>query len=364
MKMAAYIKGEWEWIASQAGVIILVNVILWTSTPLAKTLGEILYLDLLIIFIAAAGYFFHYRRLNKAYKTIRQKMAEGGDIDWLFREPSALAEKSVPGINLMKELLEYKNNAFSDKENDYRQRMNDLKDYLTQTVHDLKVNLAVCEMVINRLASERDIANKLLFQVEQMKFRINQALSIARANHYSENIVSEKVELDQIVKEAIRDNAEFFIAKSISIQSNVRPYHFISDKKWIHYIVSQILNNSSKYTEKNGEIVISGQEDAWAYHLHLKDNGIGIPQEELSRVFDKGFTGSNGRNSTKSTGMGMHYAKKMADTLGIGLKVQSEQGVYTEFILSFYKLTDYMPAPAQLKWQKSHIRLPKCHPNR
>jgi len=76
--------------------------------------------------------------------------------------------------------------------------------------------------------------------------------------------------------------------------------------------------------------------------LHLKDNGIGIPEEELGRVFDKGFTGSNGRGNTKSTGMGMYYAKKMADTLGIGLKVRSQQGVYTEFILSFYKLSDYM----------------------
>ncbi|MFA7149196.1 MAG: sensor histidine kinase [Syntrophomonadaceae bacterium] len=342
MKTIAYIKGHWEWIASQAGIIILVNLILLTSTPLAKTLGEILYLDLLVIFAAATGYFFHYRRLNKAYMKIRQTMTESRDIDWLFQEPSASAGDSVPGISLMKELLEYRNNCFSRKEKDYQQLMNDLKDYLTQTVHDLKTNLSVCEMVVNRLENETDIANKLLFQVEQMKFRINQALSITRANHYSEDILSENIDLEQVVKGAIRDNAEFFIAKDISIQSHVRPYHFISDKKWIHYIVSQILNNSSKYTEKNGEMTISGQEDEWGYHLYLKDNGIGIPKEELVRVFDKGFTGSNGRSSTKSTGMGMYYAKKMADTLGLGLKVQSEQGVYTEFVLSFYKLSDYM----------------------
>jgi len=342
MKTIAYIKGQWEWIASQAGIIILINLILLTSTPLEKTLGEIFYLDLLVILAAAAGYYFHYRRLNIAYTKIRQTMAEDRDIDWLFREPSALAEKGVPGISLMKELMEYKDNGFSRKENDYRQRMNDLKDYLTQTVHDLKVNLSVCEMVVNRLENQTDIANKLLFQVEQMKFRINQALSITRANHYSEDIISENVDLEQVVKEAIRDNAEFFINKGISIQNYIKPYHFISDKKWLHYIVSQILNNSSKYTEKNGAITISGQEDEWGYHLHLQDNGMGIPKEELDRVFDKGFTGSNGRSSTKSTGMGMYYAKKTADTLGIGLRVQSEPGVYTEFVLSFYKLSDYM----------------------
>lgn len=342
MKTIAYIKGQWEWIASQAGIIILVNLILLTSTPLAKTLGEIFYLDLLVIFVAAAGYFFHYRRLNKAYMKIRQTMAEAKDIDGMLGQESAVVGVNIPGISLMKEIVEYKGKKFSQKENDYRQRMNDLKDYLTQSVHDLKVNLSVCEMVVNRLENETDIANKLLFQIEQMKFRINQVLSIARANHYSEDIVSENVDMEQVIKDAISDNAEFFINRGISIQNYLKPYHFISDKKWIHYIVTQILNNSSKYTEKDGEITIFSREDEKGYYLHLKDNGIGIPEEELDRVFDKGFTGSNGRSNIKSTGMGMYYAKKIAKVLGIGMTVQSKRGVYTEFILSFYKLSDYM----------------------
>lgn len=342
MKMTAYIRGQWEWIASQISIIILVNFILLVSTPLAYALGEIFYLDLLVMVVAAAGYFLHYRRLNRAYSQIGQAMAEGRDIDWLFREPPAADSNSAPGIGVMQEVLEYKNRLFREKENHYQQLMNDLKDYLTQTVHDLKVNLAVCEMVVNRLEDQAEIANKLLFQIEQMKFRINQALSITRANHYSTDILSETVDIQQVVKEAVSENAEFFIAKGISIESDLRPYHIVSDKKWIHYIVTQILNNSSKYTEKNGHITISAHEDEWGYHLHLKDNGIGIPKEELSRIFDKGFTGSNGRMSARSTGMGLYYAKMMADTLGIGLKAQSEPGVYTEFVLSFYKLSDYM----------------------
>ncbi|MDD3653920.1 MAG: sensor histidine kinase [Desulfotomaculaceae bacterium] len=338
----AYIKGHWEWIACQAGIITLVNLVLLTSTPLAKTLGEIFYLDLLVLCVAGAGYSFHFRRVNKTYGKVGQTMAAGQDPGWLFKQLSDAGEDSVPGISLMHELLIYERKSFSQKENDYRQRMNDLKDYLTQSVHDLKVNLSVCEMAVNRLENETEIANKLLFQIEQMKFRINQALFITRANHYSEDVVSGNVELGNIVKEAISANAEFFINKGIGIQNKLRPYHFISDKKWVHYIIVQILNNSSKYTGQDGEITIFSREDERGYHLHLRDNGIGIPAEELGRVFDKGFTGTNGRSSTKSTGMGMYYAKKMADTLGIGLQVHSKQGEYTEFILSFYKLSDYI----------------------
>ncbi len=338
MKTMEYIKGQFEWIVSLISIFILVNLILLTSAPLDKSIGEIIYMDLLLLVVFAAGFIFHFMRMNKVYKRILQTITEEKDIDYLFQE-----ESNVFGISTMKRLLEFKNSSFFKKENDYQQRMNDLKDYITQTVHDLKVNISVCEMVTNRLENQDDIVNKLLFQVEQMKFRINQALYITRANHYSEDIISENVDIGQIVKESIDDNREFFLNKGISIHiDSLKPYQLISDKKWIYYIISQILNNSSKYTEANGEVEISSVEDNQCYYLHIKDNGIGIPEEELGRVFDKGFTGSNGRSNTKSTGMGMYYAKKMANTLGIGIELHSKRGVYTEFILSFYKLSDYM----------------------
>lgn len=338
MRIMEYIKGQFEWIVSIISIFILLNLILLTSAPLNKSIGEIIYLDLLLLVVFAAGFIFHFMRINKIYRRILQKIEEGKDIDYLFLEDS-----NVFGISTMKRILEFKNTSFIKKENDYQQRMNDLKDYITQTVHDLKVNLSVCEMVTNRLENEDDSVNKLLFQIEQMKFRINQVLYISRANHYSEDIISEDVDIGQIVKESIDDNREFFLNKGISIHiDSLKPYQLISDKKWIYYIISQILNNSSKYTGEDGEIEISSFEDDQGYYLHIKDNGIGIPEEELGRVFDKGFTGSNGRSNTKSTGMGMYYAKKMANTLGIGIDIQSKRGVYTEFILSFYKLSDYM----------------------
>ncbi|MHB8063632.1 MAG: ATP-binding protein [Ruminiclostridium sp.] len=338
MRTITYIRGQLEWFVSMTTIFVLVNLILLTSTPLDKSFGEIIYLDLLLLVVLGSGFIIHFIRMNKVYKNILQTISEGKDIDYLFDN-----ESDVLGTSIMKQLLEYKNQNFLKKENDYQQRMNDLKDYITQTVHDLKVNLSVCEMATNRLENEDTIVNKLLFQIEQMKFRINQALYITRANHYSEDIVSENVDIGQIVKESIDDNREFFLNKGISIHiASLKPYQLVSDKKWVYYIISQILNNSSKYTEKNGEVEISSNEDDQGYYLHFKDNGIGIPEEELGRVFDKGFTGSNGRSNTKSTGMGMYYAKKMSNTLGIGMELQSERGVYTEFILSFYKLSDYM----------------------
>lgn len=337
MTIKTYIKGHMELMLSFASIFIVLNLILFTSTPLDKSIGEIFYLDLLAVFIITAGCSFHYLKIKNTYKTIQKMMIQGEDVNYIFKKKS-----NVIGINLMGQLLDHKDKEFIMKEENYQQKMNNLKDYITQAVHDLKVNIAVCEMVINRFENEDEKINKLLFQINQIKFRIEQILSIARANHYSEDIVSEYVDIQKVVKDAIKDNSEFFMSKGISIQVDLKPYRFISDKKWIHYIITQILNNSYKYTRQDGKIMIFNGEDDKGYYLHIKDNGIGICKEELNRVFDKGFTGSNGRDNTKSTGMGMYYAKKVADILGIGINVQSQKGVYTEFVLAFYKLSDYI----------------------
>jgi signal transduction histidine kinase len=337
MTIGAYVKGQMGWFVSTISLFVIMNLILFTSIPLHKSLGEIFYMNLLMLVVMIAGIGLHYRNIKKAYQSIEKGIKKNEEIGYLFEK-----ESPVIGFNLMKQLIAYQDKKFWQTEMRYQQKMNDLKDYMTQSVHNLKVNLAVCEMVTHRLKNEDDTGSKLIFQIEEMKFRINQMLYITRANHYSEDIVSENVALGEVVKAAIHDNAEFFMSKDISIDKNLHAYQLVSDTKWIRYMLTQILNNSSKYTGKGGEVTVFSKEDGKAYYLHIKDNGIGIPEEELSRVFDKGFTGSNGRVSTKSTGMGMYYAKKMADALGIGLDVCSKRGSYTEFILAFYKLSDYL----------------------
>lgn len=91
----------------------------------------------------------------------------------------------------------------------------------------------------------------------------------------------------------------------------------------------------------NNMDIVMAEEDPRAVRLSIRDNGIGIRPEDQKRIFDKGFTGGNGRRTAKSTGMGLYYAKKMANKLGIGIHVRSQQNKYTEFVLSFYKLRDY-----------------------
>lgn len=307
MKITAYVKQQKEIIIAALSMVMVINLILFSSTPLDKSLGEIFYMDVLIIFLLLIGFIMNYMKFSKSHEALQNVISEKDALEEL-----------------------------------YRQKMNNLRDYITQVIHDIKVNLSVCDMVINRFENEDEKLKKLIFQLEQMKFKSNDILYITRANHYSEDILSERIEIEAIVRAAIKENTEFLISKGISIETDILSYEFVSDKKWVHYIVTQIINNSSKYTFENGTIEIIGYEDEKGYYLNIKDNGIGISKDEITRVFDKGFTGTNGRQNTKSTGMGMYYSKKMAKILGIGLDVESDKGVYTNFKISFFKISDYI----------------------
>lgn len=114
-----------------------------------------------------------------------------------------------------------------------------------------------------------------------------------------------------------------------------------TDKKWVSYILEQLLSNALKYTPEMGHIKLSMEEGEDEYTLILEDNGIGIPKEDIKRVFDRGFTGSTGRNTRSSTGMGLYLAKSLASKLGLRISVQSEPEKGSIFVVHFPKWDNY-----------------------
>ena len=330
MSIGEYIKINKLWLLSSIATLIIINCILFSSLSINKSLEDILYMDILIIVIQIGAIIYGFTKHKKKYESILKY----GEV----KEYIADYERDFY-IDMLLKVSRNQSKKFLEKEEDYKKRINELQEYITQWVHDIKVNIAVCDLLLEEIEGES--SNKLCSQIEQIKFRVNQVLYVTRANHYNKDIAAEEVDICEELKSAIRDNALFFMNKNIEINTKLKPFRFISDKKWIHYIFSQILNNSSKYTPEEGKLNIYTKEDDKAYYVYIKDSGIGIPKEDINRIFDKGFTGRNGRLGTKSTGMGLYYAKKMAEALSIGIAVKSEEGLYTEFIIIFYKLSDY-----------------------
>ncbi|MGO5073262.1 sensor histidine kinase [Clostridium sporogenes] len=327
MKIMDYIKINKIWLISNSIIFIIINCILYSSSTINKSFQDIMYMDILILLTVFIAFIYGFIKEKNKYSNI---LKCSNELDNKIKDFY---------LNVFSNMLKKQKLEHLKKEESLKNNINDFEDYITKWVHDIKINIAVIYLLLENF--EEDKSQKIISEMKEMEFSVNQVLYVTRANNYNLDIKSEQVAVKDEIKKVIRENAEFFINKNIEIILEVEDFNIISDRKWIYYILSQIINNSSKYTNEAGQLYIFSKEDSKAYYLHIKDNGIGIPKEDINRIFNKGFTGKNGRIRTKSTGIGLYYAKNMCNNLNIDLKAESEEGEYTEFVLSFYKLADY-----------------------
>lgn len=218
------------------------------------------------------------------------------------------------------------------------QNQKDQREYTESWVHDIKVPLAAL-----KLSQDDDLDPALITEeIDQIDYLVDQALYFARLNNFSNDYLIQEQDLNDIVKACIRTNKRLFISKRIGINFDLTDKKVLTDEKWLSFIINQILANSLKYTDNGGKISIFTTTSNNNIELHIKDNGIGISNQDISRIYNKGFTGSNGRQSgSKSTGMGLYLTKKMIDKLGHTITVNSHLGEGTETIITFLDLPYY-----------------------
>ena len=154
-------------------------------------------------------------------------------------------------------------------------------------------------------------------------------LSYIRLGSNKNDFVLKEYDLDNIIRQAVRKYAPLFIRKKISLDFQPTNYKVLTDEKWLVFVIEQLLSNAIKYTNK-GKISIYSLENK---KLVIEDTGIGISKEDIPRIFDKGFTGYNGRTDKKATGLGLYLCKNILDKLSHKISIESEVGVKTKVIL-------------------------------
>lgn len=223
-------------------------------------------------------------------------------------------------------LLEKKNRAMIEQE-----KQNDLLDYYTLWAHQIKTPIAASSLLIGDLEN-----HTIKKQLEQEMFKIdsyvNLVLQYLRLASFHKDLVVHGENLEDMVKEVVKKQAIFFIQKNLSLNLHDLDYEVITDKKWLTVILEQILSNSLKYTSK-GEIEIYFKKDT----LYMKDTGLGIQDADILRVFERGFSGYNGRLTQQSSGLGLYLSKKIADQLGHELTLESTLGQGTIVKIRFFK---------------------------
>ncbi|MEA4814750.1 MAG: sensor histidine kinase [Oscillospiraceae bacterium] len=194
------------------------------------------------------------------------------------------------------------------------------QDYYTLWAHQIKTPIAAMRLLLEKSeCAEKDFISAELFKTGEY---VDMALSYVRLGSDSSDYVLRRCALDDVVRGSIRKYARLFILKNVSVRFEETKRSILTDEKWLAFVVGQLLSNAVKYTPSGGSVHIYGD----GHTLAVSDSGIGISAEDLPRVFEKGFTGLNGRDDKKATGIGLYLCKSVLEKLGCGITITSAPG--------------------------------------
>ncbi len=252
-------------------------------------------------------------------------------------EEKYLISEIIDTPDFIEETIQETGKSMLENVNKYKYLQEDYKEYIELWIHEIKLPIAASKMVIEN--NKNEVTKSIEEEIDRIENYIEQALFYARSNTVEKDYIITKSNLQEIVNSIILKNKTILISSNIVLDLYDLEKEVYTDSKWISFILNQIIENSIKYLkEENKKIEIHAEEKKEKVILYIKDNGIGIKKGEITRVFEKGFTGDNGRIiGKKSTGIGLYLCKKLCNKLGLGLELNSEKDIGTEVRIVFPK---------------------------
>ncbi|MGG5343465.1 sensor histidine kinase [Enterococcus sp. AZ192] len=273
--------------------------------------------------LVSIGRFFHYRRVHRELLRMKKNPNfHSSQLSLLPKGSRSLLEADYRDLFLTAVAQKEKVEVTSEELN------NQLIDYYSMWSHQIKTPLAALDLLVQAQPEPSSTMKAELFKIEEY---LNMMLQYLRMNHVNNDLVIKTLDLDHLIHLTVKKYASFFIQKNltITIASNLKKV--ISDEKWFTFILEQILFNAIKYTPNQGEIRIYFEGES----LVIEDTGIGILAEDLPRVFEQGYTGFNGREHQKATGLGLYMSEQIAQKIGLVLTIESEIGNGTKVFIRF-----------------------------
>lgn len=225
---------------------------------------------------------------------------------------------------------------------EYDEKRGDMADYYTMWIHQIKTPIAAMRLLLEDRADGTGLlagqqAAEELFKIEQYA---EMALCYARLDSLSSDLLFKKYNVYGILKQAVKKYAVLFIGSGLSFSMEEFAVQAVTDEKWLAFVLEQILSNAIKYTKKGGISIYGAdcagdRQEGEVSYLVIEDSGIGIRKEDLPRIFERGFTGCNGRLEKRSTGIGLYLSRQILDRLSHTICVESEVGKGTKVILGF-----------------------------
>ena len=337
MNFWKFLNDQWWLFIGWFLFVVLTAFTIWLLPSVSLTLGDLSYLVLMQFIVLAVIVTLRYFLKLRWWKELTFK--EGDSVLQNYLSAARSNEERLQQAFFNQVIQEHQATMEQVVENQEEQ-----KDYIDSWVHEIKVPLAATQLLVHSI--EFDIEDHKFTALENELTRIDeyvdQVLYVARLDSFAKDYLIQEVSLKQIIQPVIRSQANYFIQRKIRYAIEGEDQSVLTDAKWVAFIFRQLLSNAIKYTSAQGAITIHLVKKRKGVSLSIEDTGIGIPVEDLQRIFDKGFTGQNGRNEEiHSTGLGLYLAKNLANQLGIQLSASSVEGEGTTMTLFFPVLNYY-----------------------
>ncbi len=285
---------------------------------------------LFCLFLFSFSFLYDFFRKKKFYDELCQNVAL---LDKKYLVVETLSTPNFYEGELFVQNLYDINKSMIERVNKKERSIEDFKDYIEMWIHEAKIPISSLTLMCH---NHQEIDKKVLEQIKRLDNYVEQVLYYVRSEHAEKDYLIKEVSLKKMLNTVALKNREDLLENKIDLLIEIDDVKIRTDEKWLEFIVNQIINNAIKYKNKeNAYIKINTNLKGEQVFLIIEDNGMGISSSDLPKVFEKSFTGKNGRIMTKSTGMGLYIASSLCKKLGHKIQIDSKEGIYTKVTLTF-----------------------------
>lgn len=291
-------------------LLLLVVILVFDSLLMLCNIDTslIIYPNVIVLFIIIVHSLFDYYKYKNKHELLNKSLYE--EVDCLFDED-------------YQKIINELEDKIRQLETDKHKVMKEMSDYYSLWIHQIKTPISAMQLTLEN--EDSPLSRKLMLELLHIEQYVDMVLTYQKLSDGSDYVFEEN-DLDVMIKDTIRYLRLEFIERKLSLKYEPINRTIITDKKWFEFILKQLISNALKYTRK-GSIEIYLEDN----YLCIKDDGIGIKESDLKRIFEKGYTGSNGHDNKNSSGIGLYLCTNIVSNLGLKLSATSSVGVGSIF---------------------------------
>lgn len=329
MTFRGFLKDKWLLLLCQAVMIAAVSIIL---LGLGFSAGGSLFICSCLLLALLLPLWREYFKKRSYYRSLCSSLDQ---LDQKQLLASVLEAPDFIEGEILYDVLKQTQKAMNDEIASYRHREEEYHDYVETWVHEVKLPISCAELICAN--NKNGVTDSIREELDRIEGYVEQTLYYARSLNLEKDYSIRRLSLEELVKAAVKRQAKQLIAVNMRIQLEKLSLSVYSDPKWLDFILGQLISNSIKYRSAEPVLLFSAEDGRDNVLLHIRDNGIGIAEHEIGRIFEKGFTGQNGRRFAKSTGIGLYLCRQLCNKMNLRIEAQSELGEGTAITIIFPK---------------------------